>query len=99
MKGPHVSKKLAASTVLVVALLVSASSCSESNVSKSKFRSELVKKTDLTSKQATCVVDKAYSSLDQSEINDIYTAADTADLGAGLEAKFVKLLTDCVVEG
>ncbi len=90
-------KKVAVSSMLVVALLVSATSCSASNVSKSKFESELRKKTQLTDKQATCVTDKTYSSLKQSEINNIYTAASTSDLNPGLENKFVKLLTNCVV--
>jgi len=89
-------KKFTAAAVLVLALTIGATSCSGADVPKSKFQSELEKKTQLTKTQSKCAVDKMYSELSQKEINKLYTADTEKDVSATVQAKFTEILKDCV---
>lgn len=89
-------KKTIAASLIAIALLAGVTACGSSDVSKSKFKSELVDKSGLTEAQATCVTDKIYEEFDQGEINDLYSADTEADLPDGLAEDFTAQITSCV---
>jgi hypothetical protein len=89
-------RRLALGLVVPAALAVGLAACGDSDVSKSKFSSELQDEAGLTEAQADCVVDNLYEEFDQGEINDLYSA-DTEDEApeGGLEA-LQTATTECV---
>ncbi len=67
----------------------------DSDVSRSTFQSDLRERTTVPSSVAKCITEGVYDAYDQSEINEIYRAADAAELPEGSEAKLAEINKTC----
>lgn len=86
-------------TIAAVAVaLLAVAACGTSDVKADTFRKALDERTELTKAQIRCVVDKTYTTFEQPEINDLYTASDRKDLPDGDETRFEKIIEGCVEE-
>jgi hypothetical protein len=82
---------LAAPAVLALGL---AACGGGSDVSKADVTSELQEGGDLSEAEATCVADQVFDTLDQDQINELYTSDDDE----ALDAETAELLTSFGVE-
>lgn len=89
--------KVVPAVVLALSLLLGAAGCSSSDVSKSKFESNLVKgtKDSVTKADAKCITDKVYAAFPQKDINKLYTADKQSDLSKSVYSKFTTIVADC----
>ncbi|HEU5150532.1 MAG TPA: hypothetical protein VFU19_08550 [Iamia sp.] len=89
-------RRLAVGLVAPAALVLGLAACGSDDVSKDKFTSELEDKAQLTEEQATCVTDRLYDELDQSEINDLYSADNLEDAGEESFDVLSSATADCI---
>lgn len=96
-------RPLAAGVAVVVALALGACSQDE-DVTKERFRSDLIERTTtddeptISDDAAACITDAVFDAYDQHEINRIYTAATEDELGNERRDELVAINDRCLSE-
>ena len=81
--------------IVAAALVFCAAGCATGDVPQSKFQTGLEKEAYFTKAEASCVSQKVYAKLPQSDINKLYTSPLQTDLSSSLQESFSNILHAC----
>jgi hypothetical protein len=90
--------KRAIGAVLVALVLIGFTACGggSDDVSKSKFKTQLVKSAGRNDKEATCISDAMFKAFDQDSINKLYKAEKEKDVPKEDADKLKAIVTKCL---
>ena len=63
------------------------------------FQRSLVTKAKLSAAQAKCVADAVFTQMRQTQIDQLYYAQSTSELGPGIQSEFTSILQTCIRGG